>query len=91
MTLDRFGEELYIGDIVVYADTNVSGDGVISLDVYNVIELIDVNTCIGQLMNGRYAGNTFYLTETTNRCAYMYESNPEPEEGDEDLVKPIFN
>lgn len=95
MTLDRFGDELYIGDIVVYADWNASGE--ISLDVYLVKELIDTHTCMGQLINGEWAGNNFYLSETTSRCAFVSEYAPvgqRPEEDDEDstdLVRPTLN
>jgi hypothetical protein len=83
MTLDRFGEEVHTGDVVVYADTNVSGNS-ISLDVYLVTQLIDVHTCKGQLMNGEWAGEEFYLENTTSRCAFLYESSPEMDEDEEE-------
>jgi len=90
MTIDRFGDELYIDDVVVYADTNISGD-TLSLDVYRVVELVDNFTCKGVLLNGLYAGNTFYLSDTTSRCAFVSEYHPPSEEEDELNEKPTLN
>jgi hypothetical protein len=69
MTLDIFGNPLYTGDVVVFADGTIAGSAV--LEVYEVEEVIGENTVRATLMSGQYAGNEFYLQYTDKRCALI--------------------
>jgi hypothetical protein len=69
MTLDIFGNPLYTGDVVVFADGDRDGSAV--LEVYEVEEVIGENTIKATLMSGEYAGNQFYLQYTDKRCALI--------------------
>jgi len=81
MTFDIFGEELYAGDIVAYS--NVDDDGEVVLEAYIVTELIDEHTCLGQLLNTKYAGAVLYLTNTTSRATFVTEWEPELDDEEE--------
>jgi hypothetical protein len=70
MPLDIFGNKLYIGDVVVFADKRVD-EKVVGLDVYEVVENVSDNTIKGKLLSGSYAGNFFYLQDTNERCSLI--------------------
>ncbi len=67
--LDMFGNELLVGDTVVYADTRIGTDA-IALDMYEIMEVDDI-VAIGELRSGDYIGYRFYLTDTLQRCALI--------------------
>ena len=69
MTLDIFGNMLYTGDVVVFADGD--GEGRSILDVYEVEELIGNNTVKATLLSGEHAGEQFYLQRTNERCSLI--------------------
>jgi hypothetical protein len=69
MTLDIFGNPLYTGDVVVFADGD--GHGSALLEVYEVEEVIGNNTVRASLLSGEYAGNEFYLQHTDKRCSLI--------------------
>lgn len=69
MTLDIFGNPLYTGDVVVFADGN--GEGGAQLEVYEVMEIVGENTVKGKLLSGEYLGNEFYLQYTDKRCSLI--------------------
>lgn len=66
---DMFGNELFVGDTVVYADATLGMDK-ITLDMYEITE-IDGDVVMGELRSGEYMGNEFYLVDTPSRCALI--------------------
>lgn len=87
MTYDCCGTELCAGDVVVYS--NADDDGELVQEVYLVLELIDLNTCLGQLMNTKYAGTEQYLLDTVKRAAFVSESDFDFDEDDEEDGLPL--
>jgi hypothetical protein len=73
MVLDIFGVPLYTGDVVVFADPD--GEGSVTLEVYEIEEIITNNTARATLLSGQYAGAEFYLQDTTKRCALVRNLN----------------
>jgi hypothetical protein len=69
MTLDIFGNPIYTGDVVVFADGD--GNGGASLEVYEVEELIGNNIVKATLMSGEYIGAQYYLQNTDKRCSLI--------------------
>lgn len=68
MTLDIFGNKLYTGDVVVFADAE---DGEPTLTVYEVEEVIDSTTLLATAMSGDAIGHSFYLQGTEKRCTFI--------------------
>lgn len=66
--LDIFGNKLYTGDVVVFADTE-SGEPVLSL--YEVEEVVDNNVVLATCMNGDAIDHSFYLQGTDTRCSFI--------------------
>lgn len=70
MAIDIFGNTLYIGDVVVYADKHM-GEKTVGLFLYEVEEIIGENLAMGKLLSGEFAGDTFYLEDTNDRCTFI--------------------
>lgn len=68
MALDILGNELYPGDVAVYADVI---EGVPSLIMYEVEELIDNNVVLATVMSGDDIGLAFYLQDTDKRTLFI--------------------
>ncbi len=67
--LDVFGNELFIDDVVVYADKRL-GTNDVALDMYIIREVCD-GLLKGEMMNGDFIGECFYLEDTKNRAALI--------------------
>ncbi len=70
MALDILGNELYPGDVAVYADVI---EGVPSLIMYEVEELVDNNVVLATVMSGEGIGLgiPFYLQDTDKRALFV--------------------
>lgn len=66
---DMFGNELYIGDCVVYADNRI-GTKDVGLDFY-VVTSIEDGVVMGLLSSGEYMGDEYYLENTSDRAALI--------------------
>lgn len=66
--LDIFGNKLYTGDVVVFADAE-SGEP--TLSVYEIEEIVDNNVVYATCMNGDAIDCRFYLQGTDTRCSYI--------------------
>ena len=73
MALDIFGNRLYTGDVVVFAD--VDWDGEPSLTVYEVEEIVDTNVVLATAMSGDDIGLEFYLQDTDRRATFIRNVN----------------
>ncbi len=61
---DVFGQIIYIGDTLLFADV-INGDEP-TLDMYEIVE-IDGNVATGERKSGRWIGEHFYLEGVENR------------------------
>ena len=70
MALDIFGNTLYTGDVVVYADVEIGSEETV-LTVYEVDEVVDKDVVLAMAMSGDDVGLPFYLQETDRRCSLI--------------------
>lgn len=68
MALDIFGNKLYTGDVVVFADVE---EGEPSLVLYEVEEDVDTNVVLAICMSGDAIDHPFYLQDTDKRCSLI--------------------
>lgn len=73
MALDIFGNKLYTGDVVVFAD--LDWDGGPTLVVYEVDEVVDTNVVLATAMSGDDIGLGFYLQDTDRRATFIRNVN----------------
>jgi hypothetical protein len=69
MALDIFGNTLYTGDVVVFAEEGWGGEP--SLAVFKVEEVVDTNVVSARAMNDYAIGELFYLQDTDKRCSLI--------------------
>lgn len=65
---DMFGNFLYNGDFVIYAELLVDGKAV--LHMYEVVAEQD-GLLVGELKSGEYAGCRYLLVDTDKRCVML--------------------
>lgn len=68
MALDIFGNTLYTGDVVVFADME---EGEPTLTVYEVEEVIDNDVLLATCVSGEAIGNSYYLQDPSTRCSLI--------------------
>lgn len=72
MALDIFGNKLYTGDVVVFADTDC---GEPTLLAYEIDEVVDNNVVLATAMQGDAIDYQFYLQDTDKRCMFVRNVN----------------
>lgn len=66
--LDIFGNTLYTGDVVVFADVSA---GEPELALYEIEAVEDTNVVLAIRQNGDWIGHGFYLQDTNTRCSLI--------------------
>jgi hypothetical protein len=68
MLVDMFGIPLATGQFVLYSDTGDEGP---ELALFKILELEEPDVITAVQLNGKYAGNSFYLTSPVKRMAVI--------------------